>query len=138
MVPYEAKLVGHEALAATIAAASVVGASLAGPIGTPFVELGSAALTGAIAAHAIGDAKRVRRAAHRAAMRADAPLAAHAIQLGLRAKKGEARALRSAATLVGRLASDHLGAIVANVTLGWSNPLRALATTFEPKREVAA
>ena len=137
MVPHEARQAGHEALAACVAAGGVVGAAFAGPLGAPAVELVSAALTGAVAAHALrasGDAKLVRRGVHRMMRDPRAPLAVHAVDLALRARRGDPRALRSAAMIVGRVASRHAASILAHVTLGWSDPLRALGTATRVAR----
>src|SRR5205814_2682593 len=78
------------------------------------------------ALEASGDAALLRRGVHRMTRDARAPLAVHAVDFALRARRGDARALRSAAVIVGRCASDHAAAILAHVALGWSHPLRAL------------
>jgi hypothetical protein len=141
MYPYGARQVGHETLAATIAAGGVVGAAFAGPLAAPAVELVSAALTGAVAAHALhasGEGDQLRRGVHRMTRDARAPLAAHALDLALRARRRDRRALRSAALIVGRVASAHARAVLAHVTLGWSDPLRAIGTAGSVARAALA
>jgi hypothetical protein len=138
MVPSDERQAGHETFAAAIAASAAVGAALAGPIGAPAVELVSAALTGAVAIHALGDESLVRRGVHRMTRDSDAPLAAHAIDFALRARRGDPRMLRAAAMIVGRCASDHAAAIVAHVAFGWSNPFKSLATAASAARAAVA
>jgi hypothetical protein len=131
----ESKLVAHEALAALIAGASVVGASLAGPIGGPLVELGSATVTAGLAAHAVlqdecahANSLGLRKAARDAVKRPGAPLAAYAMDVACRVHAHDPRALRSTAMMIGRCASGRaaspLWAWVADL---WA-PLRAART----------
>jgi hypothetical protein len=127
MVPREAHESGrHGAIASVAACAFMVGAGFSGPMLGPLVELGSAAVSGAIAAHAVGDEKRVRRGVRRMLRSADAPLAVHALDVALRARRRDPRVLRSVATLVGRCATQHGPSMLAHVTLGWCRPFAAL------------
>lgn len=132
MDPYEAKLVAHEAFASAMAGACSVGASLAGPFWGPVVELGSAAVTAGVAAHAVettararGTSSRLRSAARDAVKRADAPLAAHALDIGCRVRAGDPRALRQTAVMLGACTTGRAGSAVRQWLFGWWEPLRA-------------
>jgi hypothetical protein len=132
---------GHAELAGAVAGGAAACASFVrNPLLAPVADLMVAAATAGIAAHATETSARERgvspagilhRVARDAAKRKDAPLAAHAVSFAVRARRGDARALRSAAMIVGKIASAH----ARGVALGFLGPF---ATPFRLGAHVAA
>ncbi len=131
-------------LAGAIGAASVLGGAFTSPLWAPVVDLGSAAVTAGIAAHAVhsfrgaGDRLSTRRmlrdAAKVALEQPDAPLAAHVIDVACRPRACDAKALRSAAMLVGRCVEMHARGIAVGLLTSWSSwcaPLREVSRVID-------
>jgi hypothetical protein len=138
-------------LAGAIGAASVLGGAFTSPLWAPVVDLGSAAVTAGIAAHAVHSSRDVERgadgpstrhvlrhAATAALGQPDAPLAAHVIDVACRARTCDSRALRSAAMLVGRCFETHARGIAMGLAASWCAPLRQVSRVIDSARVARA
>jgi hypothetical protein len=132
---------GHAALAGAVGGSAIACGAATGPLLAMTFDLAAAAATAGIAAHAVEATARERgvssagilhRTARAAVKRSDAPLAAYAVDVACRARKGDARALRSAATLLGRAASGHARGIALQLFGSWCAPLRDLTRLAAP------
>lgn len=104
----EPKQQAHERIAAAMGGCASLAGAFVGPVWGLALDVASQVVTAGVAAHAAGaSAVAVHRAARHVAKRRGAPAAAHALDAMYRARKGDGRALRSAAMLVGRCASTH-------------------------------
>ena len=132
---------GHELAAGAIGGSAIVLGAAAGPLWAAVFELASAAVTAGIAAHAIelvacdADVSShgvLYRVARREAKRGGAPLAAQALDVACLARAGDARALRSAAMLIGRASSGNARGIALQLLSAWCAPLREIARFAAP------
>jgi hypothetical protein len=130
--------IGHEVLAGAIGGMSILGGAFTSPLWAPVVDLGSAAVTAGIAAHAVYSVRArgesvasTRRALGRAASDAtgapDAPLAAHIVDAACRVRRCDGRALRSVAMLVGRCFEAHASGVALGLAASWFGPARSVS-----------
>ncbi len=135
-------------LAGAIGATSVLGGAFTSPLWAPVVDLGSAAVTAGIAAHAVhssrgdddGPSTRhvLRHAATVALKQPEAPLAAHVIDVACRARACDSKALRSTAMLVGRCFQTHARGIAMGLLASWCAPLRQVSRVIDSARVARA
>jgi hypothetical protein len=132
---------GHAVLAGAVGGSAIACGAATGPLLAMTFDLAAAAATAGIAAHAVEATARERgvssagilhRTARAAVKRSDAPLAAYAVDVACRARKRDARALRSAASLLGRAASGHARGIALQLFGSWCSPLRDLTRLAAP------
>ncbi len=135
-------------LAGAVGGSAIACGAAVGPLlGTVF-DVASAIATAAIAAHAVDACARERGVssdgcfasgrARDASQARGAPLAAHAIDVACRARRGDTRALRSAAILLGRATSARAGGIAFQLLASWCGPVRGLARVAAPVEVVRA
>jgi hypothetical protein len=142
---------GNEVLAGAIGATSVLGGAFTSPLLSPVVDLGSAAVTAGIAAHAVvlarGDGDYAGRESTRAALRRaasaalqsrDAPLAAHVLDAACRTRACDAKAARSVAMLVGRCFETHARGIVMGLLGGWLAPVKHASRALDAAKVAQA
>ncbi len=124
-------------LAGAIGSASILSGAITSPLLAPAVDLVSAAVTAGIAAHAVHSSAReigekpasaLRDAVRRSIKQGDAPLAAHVLEVALRARAGDSRVLRSLAMLVGRAFDARLREVMKSVE--W---VHSLTESHEPR-----
>ena len=135
-------------LAGAIGAASVLGGAFTSPLWAPVVDLGSAAVTAGIAAHAVHSSRGdddsastrhvLRHAATVALKQPEAPLAAHVIDVACRARACDSKALRSAAMLVGRCFETHARGIAMGLAASWCAPLRQVSRVIDSAKVARA
>ncbi|HEY2512931.1 MAG TPA: hypothetical protein VGI39_18820 [Polyangiaceae bacterium] len=134
----EAKDQTHERVAAAVGASASLAGAFVGPVWGLFLDVASQVVTAGVAAHGAGaSASAVHRVARRAAKRRGAPAAAHALDAAYRARKGDGRALRSAAMLVGRCASTHGAAFWGSLAGVFGAGLSKLAAPLAASRAAA-
>jgi hypothetical protein len=132
---------GHEALAGAVGASAVLGGAVAGPLWATALDVASACVTAAIAAHAVEEVARERglpgrlvlaRAARDLGREPNAPLAAHAIEAVCRARHADSRALRSLAILIGKATTRHARGVALQLLGSWLAPMRSLTSLAAP------
>jgi hypothetical protein len=132
---------GHPVLAGAVGGSAIACGVATGPILATVFDLAAAAAIAGIAAHAVETSARERgvssagilhRTARVAVKRVDAPLAAYAVDVACRARKGDARALRAAASMLGRAATGRLRGIALQLFASGCAPLRDVAKLGAP------
>ena len=139
-------LSGHMAIAGAVNGAAVFGQSLAGPFLAPFVELGSAAITASVAAHAV---HRVARETQQPTYRILGPiarsaqrtrgnvLAAHALDVACRASLRDRRAFGLGVQLLGRCVSGHVKSAFGHLLSAWCPPLGGVGAVVVASKAAA-